>query len=80
MICGAGERFDCPCIMVENIIYAQKTDTDGEPISLPGWWYLWNRYYPYPVSEEHVFPIGGDYRPTWNDCVWKPTKEAVPSE
>ena len=75
MICGAGPGFDCSSIMVEGVLYAQKANSHGKPISIMGWWYLWNKFYPYPVSEEHVFPVGDDHKPTWDDCVWSPSKQ-----
>ena len=77
MICGAGPKFDCPSIMVEQVLWAQKMGDDGQAVSSPGWWYLWNRFYPYPVHEQFVFPLGSDHAVKWEDCVWSPSKEVA---
>ena len=77
MIVGAGPKFDCPGLMVELCAYGQLADQNGNPVSAPGFWYMWSRYYPYPVAEEHVFPVGDDYQPAWDDVIWKPEGELV---
>jgi len=74
---GAGAKYDVDSIMVEAVIWAALQIDNN--LYGPSWWYLWNCYHPIPIHEQFVHPIDDDHQASWDDCIWKPSKEKEPA-